>query len=81
MDKRRQVWEQVLGWRVVKGIYESHSGEEEKLHTCANNFACKPEASWRQLVQELYAYSEMAAAKEAKGFLQQKGGWFIGVFS
>ena len=78
MDKRREVWEWVLGESAVAKIYSSHSSEEERLHSCANTYAtCKPDSSWEDLVQELYYYGEMAAAKEAKTFLQQKGGWLI----
>ena len=78
MDKRRGVWEEVLGGRAVEEIYSSHSSEEKKLHSCADTYAtCKPNSSWEDLVQWLYDYGEMAAAKEAKAFLQQKGGWLI----
>ena len=79
VDKRRRAWEEVLSWRVVKEIYSSHSSEEEKLHSCADTYVtCKPDSSWEELVQVLYNIcDEMAAAKEAKAFLQQKGGWLI----
>ena len=78
VDKRRRVWKGVLGKGVVEKIYSSHSREEEKLHSCADTYAtCKPHSSWEQLVQKLYYYGKMAAAKEAKTFLQQKGGWLI----
>ena len=72
------MWENVLGGRAVVEIYSSHSSEEEKLHSCADTYVtCKPDSSWEHLVQELYDYGEMAAAKEAKAFLQQEGGWLI----
>ena len=78
VDKRRQVWELVLGKGAVEKIYSNHSSEEEKLHSCADTFAtCKPDSSWEELAQELYDCGEMTAAKEAKAFLQQKGGWLI----
>ena len=78
MDKRRGVWEEVLKRSVVEEIYSSHSSEEEKLHSCADIYVtCKPDSSWKDLVQTLYYYGEIAAAKEAKAFLQQKGGWLI----
>ena len=78
VDKRKQVWEEVFGKGTVKEIYSSHSNEEEKLHYCVDIYAtCKPDSSWEELVQELYDCGEMAAAKEAKAFLQQKGGWLI----
>jgi hypothetical protein len=79
VDKRRRVWEEVLGRRAVEEIYSSyHSSEEEKLHSCADTYAnCKPDSSWEELLRLLYDCGEMAAAKEAKTFLQQKGGWLI----
>ena len=78
MDKRRGVWERVLGEDAVRVIYSSHSSEEEKLHSCADTYAtCKPDSSWEHLVQRLYNYCEMSAAKEAKAFLQQNGVWTI----
>jgi hypothetical protein len=77
VDKRRRVWEGVLGEGAVEEIYSSHSSEEEKLHSCADIYVtCKPNSSWEELIQQLYSYGEMIAAKEAKAFLQQKGGWF-----
>jgi ASC-1-like (ASCH) protein len=78
VDKRREVWEEVLEEEAVEEIYSSHSSEEEKLHSCADIYVtCKPDSSWEELVRELYNWGEMAAAKEAKAFLQQKGWWFI----
>ena len=79
VDKRRQVWESVLGEGAVEEIYSCHSSEEEKLHSCADIYVtCKPDSSWEELVMRLYyGYGEMAAAKEAKTFLQQRGGWLI----
>ena len=70
--------ETVLGKGAVEEIYSSHSSEEEKLHSCADTYVtCKPGSSWEQLALALYTYGEMAAAKEAKAFLQYKGGWLI----
>jgi uncharacterized lipoprotein len=81
VDKRRRVWETIFNHRqVVEEIYSSHSSEEEKLHSCADTYVtCKPDSSLEELVRQLYDRVEMAAAKEAKAFLQQKGGWFIEV--
>lgn len=75
VDKRRQVWQRVLRWGTVKEIYGIQSSEEEKLHSCADTFiTCKPDSSWEELVGILYYYGELAAAKEAKTFVTQKGG-------
>ena len=73
MDERRGVWEKVLEWKAVKEIYSSYSSEEEKLHSCASHLVCKADSSWIDLVKALYYHNEMAVAKEAKAFLQQKG--------
>ena len=72
MDKRRQVWVRVLRKRAVK-IYSFHSSEEEKLYSCASHLVCDADSSRIDLVRTLYDWDEMAAAKEAKFFLQQKG--------
>ena len=78
VDKRRQVWEMIVSRKAVEEIYSSHFSEEEKLHSCADIYAtCKPGPSWEELVWRLYDYGEMAAAKEAKSFLHQQGGWLI----
>ena len=77
VDKRRLVWEEVLGWEAFEEIYSSHSSEEEKLHSCADSYISNPDSSWKDLVEWLYWHGEMAAAKKAKSFLQQKGEWLI----
>ena len=77
VDNRRGVWERVLG-EGVEEIYSSHSSEEQKLHSCTDAYVTtKPGSSWEELAQEFFDYGEMAAAKEAKAFLPQKGGWLI----
>ena len=78
VDKRRRVWKKVLGEEAVEEIYSSHSSEEEKLRSCADIYVtCQYDPSWEHLVQKLYNCSEMAAAKEAKAFLQQTGSCLI----
>ena len=74
VDKRRRVWERMLGEGAVEEIYSNHSSEEEKLHSCADIYVtCKPDSSLEDLVCILYNWGGMAAAKEAKAFLQQRG--------
>ena len=74
MDKRRQLWERVLREEAVQEIYSSHSSEEERLQYCSETYATtKVNSSWEELVQKLYIHGELAAAKKAKSFLQQKG--------
>ena len=78
VERRRRVWEEVLRKRAVEEIYSSHFSEEDKLHSCADTYVtCKPDSSWEDLVRVLYYCGEMAAAKEAKAFLQHKGGWYM----
>ena len=77
VDKRRGVWWKVLGWEAVEEIYSSHSSEKERLRSCAGHLVCKYDASWKDLNQQLYDHNEMAAANEAKVFLQLKGRWLI----
>ena len=74
VDQRRRVWERVLGWGTVEEIYSNHSSKQKKLHSCADVYVtCKPDSSWKELIQQLYNWGGMAAAKEAKAFLQQRG--------
>ena len=81
VDKRRRLWEKLLESGSIGEIYSSHSSEEEKLHSCADTYVtCKPDSSWKELIQKLYYdCGEMAAAKEAKAFLQQIGGWLTDI--
>ena len=77
VDERREVWWEMMEEGAVEEIYSNHSSEKERLYSCASHLVCKADSSWKDLVQRLYANSEMAAAKEAKFFLQQKGRWLI----
>ena len=75
VDKRRDIWKELLGEEVVEDIYSSHSSEKEKLHSCAETYVTtKPYSSFKHLVDRLYIYGEMEAAKMAKSFLPQNGG-------
>ena len=67
------MWERVLERSAVEEIYSSHSSEEKRLQYCAETYFVKPDSSWEELVQLLYYFGEVAAAKKAKAFLQQKG--------
>ena len=75
VDKRRGVWERIFNHpQITEEIYSSHSREEERLHSCADTYVtCAPSISWEELIGELYDWGEMAAAKEARAFLQHKG--------
>ena len=75
VDRRRDVWEGVLGEADVEEIYSSHSSEKGKLHSCAETYVTsKPDSSFEELLPWLYNYGELAAAKMAKSFLPQNGG-------
>ena len=80
--RRRNVWERVLEYEYmyiyytasfyVDEVYLKDSTAEEKTRALADVYVnIRPDSSWMHLVQILYAESEMAAAKEAKPFLQQ----------
>ena len=84
--RRREVWEGVLksGYSYMyvtlpssylDEVYLKYSTAEEKTYALADIYVnIRPESSWQHLVQILYDESEMAAAKEAKPFLQQQIG-------
>jgi hypothetical protein len=79
--RRRKVWERALklyGTTPSSYLYEVYSKRtpaEEKSHALAGVYVnSRPESSWQHLVETLYKESELAAAKEAKSFLQQNGG-------
>ena len=78
--RRRKVWEGMLksGYMNITPssyldeIYLKYSTAKEKTHALADVYVnSRPESSWQDLVQILYDESEMAAAKEAKPFLQR----------
>ena len=74
--RRREVWKRVLGWdSYLDEVCLKYSIAEEKTHALADVYVnSRPDSSWQHLVQILYDESEMAAAKEAKSFLQQQIG-------
>ena len=77
MDKRRDVWERVLGREVrshAEEIYSSHSSEKEKTHACSDIYTnSHPESSWKQLTSLLYEEDEMTAVDQARPFLPPRG--------
>ena len=82
--RRREVWTEVLRWNYttpssyLNEVYTKYTTDEEKTHALADAYINgRPESSWQHLVQTLYWESELAAAKEAKPFLQQNGRWCI----
>ena len=67
----------VLKWRGLTPYSyhdEVYTKYKEKTHALADVYVnSRPESSWQHLVQTLYAEGELAAAKEAKSFLQHNG--------
>ena len=79
MDKRRRVWNRVLGMGQrshINEIYSSHSSEKEKTHACSDIYinSC-PESSWEHLTSQLYEEDEMTAVDQARPFLPPRGKW------
>ena len=75
------MWKSVLWWKgatpssYLDEVYSKYTTAEEKTHGLADVYInSRPESSCRHLHQALYAKCEMAAAKEAKSFLQQQNG-------
>ena len=74
VDKRRQVWEEMLTQEVVDQLYSSHSTEKEKTLSCSDTYVnCYPESSWEHLTSLLYEENEMTAVDQARPFLPPKG--------
>ena len=79
-ERRRKVWGEVLeGDDDISDSYldevdTNYSTEKEKTNVLADVYInSRPESSWEHLVKTLYDAGELAAAKEAKSFLQQNG--------
>ena len=59
---------------IVDEIYNSHSSEEDKTHTCSDVYVnCRPESSWEHLTSLLYKEDEMTAVDQARPFLPPRG--------
>ena len=76
--RRRKVWKSVLWWKgatpyaYLDEAYSKYASAKEKTHALADVYInSRPESLCRHLHQASYAKCEMAAAKEAKSFLQQ----------
>ena len=79
--RRREVWVKVLRWigrtpsSYLDDVYSKYTADEEKTLALADVYInSRPESSWHHLLQTLYREGELAAAKEAKPFLQQNRG-------
>ena len=74
------MWEEVLEWNDITPksyldeVYTKYTGDGV-THVLAEVYVnCRPDSSWQDLHGGLYRRGEMAAAKEAKTFLQQQNG-------
>ena len=78
-ERRREVWGKVLKWINTPDSYldevdTNYTTEKEKTNVLADVYInSRPGSSWEHLVKTLYDAGELAAAKEAKSFLQQNG--------
>ena len=77
---RMKVWERVLEWENYNPCYyldeveSKYTTAREKTNVLADVYInSHPKPSWEYVVGELYCCYEMAAAKEAKTFLQKNG--------
>ena len=79
-EERRELWERVLWWDecvpypYLDEVESKYSTAREKTIDLADVYVnSHPKPSWKQLVGDLYCCGEIAAAKEAKSFLQKNG--------
>ena len=79
-ERRKEVWRHVLWWEYnvpdsyIDEVYTKYTTEKEQTNVLADVYInSRPDSSWHHLVKILYYKSEVAAAKEAKSFLQQNG--------
>ena len=72
-DKIPEMWKE-SGESLVKMITGNLSTTKEKTRACVDLYLnCHPDPSWETITLGLYKRGEMAAAREAKSFLQQNG--------
>ena len=81
-ERRRDLWGEVLDCddyypaSYVDEVY-TKSTSDEVTQTLADVYInSRPESSWQHLLDTLYRWGEMAAAKKAKSFLPQNGGLY-----
>ena len=74
-DKIIKVWKRLdVPESLVKMITGNLSTTKEKTRACVDLYLnCHPKPSWKDITSALYQCGELAAAKEAKSFLQQNG--------
>ena len=72
------MWREVLRWEYcVPDSYvddTEYTTEKDQTNVLADVYInSRPDSSWHHFVETLYKEGEVAAAKEAKSFLQQNG--------
>ena len=79
-EKRKKVWGEVLEWifpvpySYLDEVYTKYTTEKKQTNVLADVYInSRPCSSWDHLVETLYEEVELAAAKEAKSFLEQNG--------
>ena len=74
-DRIMKVWDWLdVPESLVKMITRNLSTTKEKTRACVDLYLnCSPEPTWEDITLGLYQCGELAAAKEAKSFLQQNG--------
>ena len=79
-ERRREVWGKVLEWygytpdSYLDEVDTNYTTEKEKTNVLAYVYInSRPVSSWQHVVKALYDAGELAAAKEAKPFLQHNG--------
>ena len=76
-DNILEMWKELLDESLVKMITGNLSTTKEKIRACVDLYInCCPDdihPSWEGITSALYEHGEMAAAREAKSFLQQNG--------
>ena len=77
-DKILEIWKESDELEsLVKMITGNFSTTKEKIRACVDLYlnCCRDDIqpSWEDIASVLYEHGEMAAAREAKSFLQQNG--------
>ena len=68
------MWSSFTTYSYLDEVYTKYTTEKEQTNVLADVYINnRPDSSWHHLVEILYGEGELAAAKEAKSFLQQNG--------
>ena len=68
------MWSRFTPYSYLDEVYTKYTTEKEQTNVLADFYInSRPCSSWHHLVETLYEDGELAAAKNAKSFLQQNG--------